>query len=156
MEKDELGQALAASAAEVLETMFFTSIEEASDQTEIPSGDWVSARLRFRGAPSGSLSVSVSAEAARTVAAGFLGCEEEEVGDAQMIEVVSELANMICGSLLSRVESDTTFELLHPEPFQGVPGTGALAGARLFVLDNGGLAVSVELESEHDGQPSQD
>ena len=72
------------------------------------------AELRFQGNPSGGFRVSVPWKLARVVGAGFLGLEEVEVSDSQAEEVVCELANMICGSLLSRLESKSPFRITHP------------------------------------------
>ncbi len=163
MQSTELEEALTACVTEVLETMFFTwPSAEGVDQTYTPDEDWVSARLRFCGAPSGTLEVSVSPDAARSMAASFLGVEESELAAAQVGEVVCEAANMICGSLLSRVEGEYSFNLMHPELVQA-PGIaarkreGSAPAICLRVpLESGGLVVLVELETDSNERPCQD
>ena len=48
-------------------------------------------------------------------AADFLGVDEGELTGHQVGEVVCELANMICGSVLSRMESAATFRIAPPK-----------------------------------------
>jgi len=116
MESNEVQAALASAVEEVVETMCFASViassEAASDDDVSKSG--VSAELRFEGDPSGGFRLDVESAAARVLGAAFLGREEHEVTDAQQGEVVCELANMICGSVLSRLERATTFHITHP------------------------------------------
>ncbi len=95
-----------------MEKMFF--IECLGEPLEFVSGPEVVAHLTFEGDPSGALTLRVTAGAARSVAADFLGAEESDLSEQQIGDVVSELANMICGSVLSRVESSTTFRLAAP------------------------------------------
>jgi hypothetical protein len=85
---------------------------------------------------------------ARVVGAGFLGREEAEVSDAQAGEVVCELANMICGSVLSRLESEATFQITHPELTPSEPGAGfdGAGACRWFDLGDGLLITSLELQ----------
>ena len=98
------------AANEVLEAMFFTVIEDENAE-ECPPGR-VSAQLQFLGSPSGVFGVQMPADTSRLMAANFLGCEE--VSEGQVAEVICELSNMLCGSVLSRVKQDAAFELLHP------------------------------------------
>ncbi len=63
--------------------------------------------MRFAGLPSGELRVMLSRELARSIAAGFLGSDPEEVTAEAEGQVGCELGNMICGAVLSR---------LHPTP----------------------------------------
>lgn len=107
-----LRRALAESLDDVLEKMFFVrSLGEPQDAAGEPA---VTAHLTFDGDPPGWLTLRVTAAAARSVAADFLGEEESELSERQIGEVVCELANMICGSVLSRVERNATFRLSTP------------------------------------------
>jgi CheY-specific phosphatase CheX len=99
------------SASEVFETMFFTGIgEENASEDERPA---LGAELLFKGDPSGRFGVRVPVETGRAIATSFLGLDE--VSDDQVGEVVCELSNMLCGSVLSRIEAGARFELAHPE-----------------------------------------
>lgn len=139
---------LSAAAAEVLETMFFTDIEGQEEPPE-PGGPPLQALVRFRGRPSGIFRLSVSAEAARTLAADFLGLEEKDaVTPAQVEDVVGELANMICGAALSRLENDAGFEILPPEAAPAEGGGDAVSVRRAFNLGTGKLEVSFCFEQD--------
>ena len=107
-------RALHDSVREVLEKMFFVeALDEPPGETDSPDGG-LAVELTFEGSPSGALTLRVSIAAARQIAADFLGQDESGLSPAQVGEVVCELANMICGSVLSRVESTATFHLAPP------------------------------------------
>ena len=111
----ELEQALSEAAAEVLETMFFSAMTPDSGTDPLPDASWISAGLRFHGKPSGEFGVGIPAVTGRKIAANFLGADESEVTEPRIGQVVSELANMLCGSVLSRIEKDTLFDLSSPQ-----------------------------------------
>lgn len=114
MTQAELHDALQQAVHEVLETMFF--VRELDDGV-IPDGAStpdLAAQLDFEGNPGGQLTLILAGHAARTVAADFLGADEDELSEQQVEEVACELANMICGSVLSRTESETRFCLSSP------------------------------------------
>jgi len=122
MEKLDAQSALAAAVEEVLETMCFTLLLSSSalsgPEAAVPGAGFsnpVTAVLQFEGSPSGEFRLSVPLTVARGVGSGFLGREPGEVSDCQAGEVVCELANMFCGSVLSRLEAETIFHLSHPE-----------------------------------------
>ena len=106
----------------VLERMFF--IEALSDpDTDAPeSGPGLQAMLTFEGAPPGWFALRVTNAAARSISADFLGVEESEVSGQQVEAVICELANMICGSVLSSIESTATFRLGPPRIVPAVDG----------------------------------
>ena len=133
---------LAASAAEVLETMFFTTVAGEPEAGRAPV-EWISAGLEFHGEPGGRFRVGASRRAAGALAASFLGVDGSEVSGQQVTEVICELANMICGSVVSRLESGTTIQLLHPELVEGPPPEAA----KVLALEDGLLAVWLELET---------
>ena len=106
--------------AEVLESMYFTTVLEASSYTgqqAAPLADDLAFSLRFRGEVHGAFGLHLGKTMARTLAANFLGEEEQTLTDIEVAEVVGELTNMICGSIVSRVEGASKFALSHPEPF---------------------------------------
>jgi CheY-specific phosphatase CheX len=113
-EAPEFGPVVVRVAAEVLETMFF---EEA-----VPSvcehswlAEAVSAHLRFEGSHCGEFLLSVPPGAARSIASGFLGVEPEEISETQPGEVILELANILCGALMSELWPESTLSLGTPE-----------------------------------------
>lgn len=143
----ELNQLLSDSAAEVLESMFFTSVASEFDPGEESPADWVSARLSFRGTPPGSFGVRTSLATGRTIAANFLGMEEGTLVETQVGEVICELANILCGSVLSRLEKEARFELSAPriEPVDASQLQGA-AAFRGFELEEGPMVVWLRLD----------
>jgi CheY-specific phosphatase CheX len=135
--------ALRESAVEVLEKMFFIS------DVAVPvfecncAAPEIAARLTFDGSSRGWLALRIGKLAARSIAADFLGEEVETLTDRQAEEMVCEMANMICGSVLSRTESDATFRLASPlvvpiadwpEPQGAVVHRVALAGGALTIF----------------------
>jgi CheY-specific phosphatase CheX len=146
MRELDLVRHLQPAFVEVLETMFFTSVLDTCASRGVPAGmPSVSSRLTFRGDPSGVFEIGITHDAARSLAASFLGEEEQDLSEGRAGDVVCELANMLCGSVLSRIGSDFTFDLSHPE----------IVGAALdspdtslcFELPEGMLAVSIRFEA---------
>src|ERR1041384_8232990 len=112
MSVNDLAGHLRPACEEVLETMFFTSVmQDAEPSPELLCG----AGLRFSGSPSGSFQVRTSTVAAPGLAAGFLGDAESDITAERAGEVVCELANMLCGSVLSCMDRAAIFELSQPE-----------------------------------------
>jgi CheY-specific phosphatase CheX len=105
--------ALAESAQEVLEKMFFLDLSPAGP--ELAASQTISAEVIFDGDPPGSFRLAMDRNSARSAAADFLGLDPSELNTVQQNEVLCELANMICGSVLSRIESNATFRLGKPE-----------------------------------------
>jgi CheY-specific phosphatase CheX len=147
MEPIEVQAALAAAVEEVLETMCFTAVFSSSEAAipETGGGASLMASLRFEGKFSGEFLLVVALEPARTIGSGFLGKEEGEISDSQAAEVVCELANMFCGTTLSRLETETTFSLSHPELVSAELEVPCHVGGftRWFELEEGSLAATL-------------
>ena len=144
--------AVRASVEEVLETMFFAETMgecPAVDPAEEPPPDEIAAGLTFQGEPSGCMLLRITLDAARQITADFLGLDDAEISDNQISEVVRELANMICGSVLSRVESSVTFQLGPPRVVRpSAEIIRSLAPTTYGVrLTNGRLRVNIGTES---------
>jgi CheY-specific phosphatase CheX len=143
-----LRAALAESLDDVLEKMFFVrSLDGAQSQ---PGEQVLTAYLAFEGDPSGSLTLRVSAAAARSVAADFLGAEEQELSGREISEVICELANMICGSMLSRVESNQLFRLGPPQivPGDTAPAVPPTATTYSAGVGSGAITVIFNMETQ--------
>ncbi|MEO8657340.1 MAG: chemotaxis protein CheX [Bryobacteraceae bacterium] len=124
----------------VLETMFFTSV--LGDFTGETAPDKITATLSFNGEPSGSFWLAVSRPLAREMAANFLGCDDE-IEEQQSEEVVRELANMVCGSVLSRVENHSRFDLSEPVVVQEAPSATL---HRVFEVENGTVEIGLNTQ----------
>jgi len=142
-------QLLSGAVDAVLETMFFAA-SLGPAESEI-GADFLEARLAFRGNPSGTLGVRLSAASARLLAAGFLGEDEETLTDLQLGQVVCELANMLCGSLVSKLEDQESFALASPELVPAASENAASSQApptarQSFELENGIITITLRLE----------
>jgi CheY-specific phosphatase CheX len=109
----KLQKVLADSIAETLDAMFFTACLTAPEAEPAPQPQ-LAAQVAFEGNPPGRLTLRMPALAARSLAANFLGEEENDLSERQVGDVLCELANMICGFVLSRVEGAAEFRLGAP------------------------------------------
>ncbi len=155
MTEQSLAEALESSMADVLEKMFFIrSLGEPEGTAAEPD---VVARVRFEGDPPGSFTLRVTRSSASSIAADFLGADDSEVSEPEVADVICELANMICGSVLSRVESNSTFRLASPrlvlaDAVNGPPGP-ALSASAVHAVGVSGGALVASIETERPGCP---
>lgn len=137
-------RALQDAVCEVLEKMFF-----AETMGELPfpapSAGEIMVELGFQGEPSGSFLLRMTSQAARQIAADFLGIDQCDITETQTSEVIRELANMVCGSVLSRVESSAPFHLGPPRIVTPELGTALFFSnvSYCVLLSNGLLAVNL-------------
>jgi CheY-specific phosphatase CheX len=158
MPDNEWDEMLVEATGEVLETMFFTGVYGPAQDGGAAAEPRVAARLSFEGTPSGALTLSISEPAMRALTANFLASDQDDaLPAAQLGCVVCELANMICGSLLSRVESATTFHLAAPRivPPTGCPAPGRDTSFYAVDLSNGTLTVAVTTGTPTCPEPAQ-
>ncbi len=137
--------ALAAAVADVLESMFF--IEALGEVSEDPDASAVAVEIQFDGDPPGSFQMRLAHGAAKCIAANFLGEDAGSVNERQSADVALELANMICGAVLSRLESNACFRLDSPRIVE-VGGLTEEAEATRFTVEtgNGTLTAAIQLE----------
>ena len=77
---------------------------------------WLRARVGFRGVVSGSLEVRLPVELARELGVALTGGSPADgLTDHELGDVAGELANMLCGVLLTRVDRHRAFELRPPQ-----------------------------------------
>ncbi|PWT99764.1 MAG: hypothetical protein C5B51_26450 [Terriglobia bacterium] len=147
MTDDGIERVLAKSTGEVLEQMFFVRALNEPNPSPPATESQLVAEVSFEGQPSGRLGLRVNAAAARSIAADFLGEDECSLSEGQVGEVICELANIICGSVLSSVESETTFRLKSPR-LLSMPEEFAAEGAVVHsvTLDRGVLGVAFSAE----------
>lgn len=143
---DPVQTCLCEAARQVLETMFFLIVEEPDPSAPPPGSSWW-LEVDFRGDPSGCFYLGLSEEAAATAAANFLGAEPAAaVGREDTVNVLREMANMICGATLSRLENGRSFELSSPRLLEGAPLRQPDA-ACILTLDCGGAEAGLWLDS---------
>ena len=109
--KQSFGEHLVPSAEQVLETMFFTGVVSAEEQAATGCAGMITRTVAFDGPPDGQLCVGIMPETAAALASSFLGLPLEEVTQPDCEEIAAELANMICGSVLSRCAPASAFQL---------------------------------------------
>ena len=134
MKASDFASLLPDHCSEVLDAMYFTTILEATiepneaaseiecaQDRSLPQADDFAFQLRYTGDVSGRFGLCLGASTARSLAANFLGEEETDISPTEVSEVVGELANMLCGAVMSVVPSKHKFVLSHPEPTLALP-----------------------------------
>lgn len=150
-EQEQLRRQLAASATEVLETMFFSSVEEFQQEfLDSDRGERLGAYLDFHGACAGRLALSLEKDAARNLATSFFGETFEGTEDEDCSSVMAELTNMVCGAMLSHLDRNSIFCLASPEALgDGEDAEGDIV--RLLQLEDGLLRLAFTLDQETGG-----
>ena len=139
--------ALSSAVADVLERMFF--LEVLGDAAEPPpEAETVTVHLSFDGDPPGYFHMRIARPAANAVAADFLGEDAESLTDRQRMDVTLELANMICGAALSRIESRAAFRLSSPQIVADDTGKRGSAEEIRCTVETGSGALTVAIQME--------
>lgn len=104
---------------EVFETMFFTFLEPID---EIPGADafstddgYIQASISYHGPASGSFTFFLPRRLALNITMNFLGADEGDVSEEQMLDTAKETANMAVGSLLGKIDPEGEAKLHIPE-----------------------------------------
>jgi chemotaxis protein CheY-P-specific phosphatase CheC len=153
MIENAVRQLLSECAQQTLETMFFAAPDAIFPDAARPAGELIAASLTFQGDPPGRFGVVLSSPLARTMAINFLGLEDDaELPPSQVNEVVGEMTNIICGAVLSELESNANFDISTPAPrrvgeTEPLPDhfTGLPFGCRME-LPEGSIVVSLFFE----------
>jgi CheY-specific phosphatase CheX len=127
--------------------MFF--VEVLGEVAEPPSeAEAVTVQVSFDGDPPGYFQMRIARPAANAVAADFLGEDPESLTDRQSTDVTLELANMICGAVLSRIESRAAFRLDSPQIVADDPvKRGSPEETRCTVeTGSGALTVAIQMQ----------
>ena len=130
-------QVLEAVVNEVLETMFFSAVFGPGTETE---GDSMTARVTFTGSHEGALEVSALATTVTALACSFLGVMEDELPEGQAPALLGEMANVLCGAVLGRLEPEGRFRIAPPEIRSAAEPVDL---RQVFELAEGWLAVSL-------------
>jgi CheY-specific phosphatase CheX len=138
---------LEAATGDALETMCFFGVMGPLDQ--LPVGEeQISAKLTFQGDANGAFHSTLSSPAAWAIAANFLGEEPADISLPQMEAVVCELANMICGSVLSNYKKDGHFELSTPQITNLEDSQLDQSVRMVFELESGSIALAIDLRPQ--------
>ncbi|HKW97091.1 MAG TPA: chemotaxis protein CheX [Bryobacteraceae bacterium] len=147
MSESAVDQVLISATTEVLETMFFTPVLGSTAAAASSSG-LVAAQLAFCGALEGTFAIQVTLPAAREIAANFLGSETGEPSPDAIGEVLTELANMICGSVLSHLDGEAHFDLSHPQMIDPMAVAGLEAASRTLEIEGGEVSLFLHLNKK--------
>ena len=148
MTETTIRTALAGAVADVLESMFFR--EAPAETTEMAADqDAMTVRVTFEGDPPGCFGMRLARTAANAIAADFLGEDTRSVSQQQSTDVTLELGNMICGAVLSRIESSASFRLASPKVLAADIDETLPAGAIRYTVETGSgpLTVGIGMET---------
>jgi CheY-specific phosphatase CheX len=115
--KEALKTAMMTSISEVLETMFFMTIEPSEVDEWADSVDETSeekhfaSRIEFSGPLSGYFVLSIPESILSTMAEMFMGVDADEVTETQCTGIISEAINMIAGNTFSKLDDQAVFNL---------------------------------------------
>jgi CheY-specific phosphatase CheX len=138
---------LSSAVAEVLERMFFLeALGEAAEPP--PEAETVTVQMTFDGDPPGCFQMRLARPAANAIAANFLGEDPESLTGRQSTEVTLELANMICGAVLSRIESSATFRLGTPQIVADETCQQGPAEETRYTVETGSGTLTVAIQME--------
>ena len=99
-----LNEVLIESTKEVFETMVFMDIAEAADQDQEVEGWTLLSTITFKGNMEGCLSICLNVPCAQTIAMNMLGMDTtEELTEEDTCDAIGEIANMVMGSVKSRL-----------------------------------------------------
>ena len=145
----ELGELLGSATEEVLETMFYTGAFGPGTEG---GGTYLSAGVSFRGSRNGALDVAAPESTALALAAAFLGETVESVPPEQVPTVIGELANVLCGVILGRVEEGGQFVIAPPHVSRQDMAelVRNLEVRRVFELEEGTLSVGLTIDLSSD------
>jgi CheY-specific phosphatase CheX len=144
--RSELENLLEAASYDVLETMCFFGVLGDADSIN-STEEQITAKVLFRGDAAGEFRATLDYSAAWSIAANFMGEEPLDVELAHMQAVICELANMICGAVLSNYRKDGLFQLSTPEIAGCEESQSPQEVSRVFELESGSMKVSITLEN---------
>lgn len=137
--------ALTRVSSEVLETMFFSEVIPAQcEHSWLASARVV--EVTFDGSHHGEMWLAVGEEAVPELAAAFLGLDPSEAGEIERAQVMLELANILCGAVLSSLWPESSLQLDPPQQAAwDCPDTGVWHCC--LMLPEGRLAISIRLKA---------
>ncbi len=135
--------ALSRISGEVLETMFFTeAVPVECEHSWFASA--VSVQIAFDGSHCGEMWLAVGEEAVPALASAFLAIDPEEAGEMERSQVILELANILCGAVLSSLWRESRLQLNAPKLAAWQCG-GEGVWHCCLMLPEGRLAISIRL-----------
>jgi len=120
MKNKDMITAMKNSISDVLETMFFLSLDFSNDIDLLELWNTgkdpiIAAKLSFSGPLSGYAVFCIPKKSALSITADFMGKDEQEISDDQINGTIKEIINMIIGNTFSMYNPDVVFNLGVPE-----------------------------------------
>jgi CheY-specific phosphatase CheX len=120
MKNKDMTTAMKNSISDVLETMFFLSLDfsnglDIHELWDTGKDQIIAAKLSFSGPLSGYAVFCIPKKSALSITADFMGKDEEEISDDQINGTVKEIINMIMGNTFSLYDAEVVFNLGVPE-----------------------------------------
>ena len=133
------------SAKEVFETMIFMDIEKCAEDKQDIDGWALLGSITFTGTLEGCLAICCGTSCAEAISMNMLGLDTtENVGEEEICDAMGEIANMVMGSVKSRLlDSVGNLEVSIPSVVSGRKLQNNLGeGAKK-------ICVNVDIEDEH-------
>ncbi|HCY87827.1 MAG TPA: chemotaxis protein CheX [Desulfobacteraceae bacterium] len=146
--KTELMTQVTNSIFEVMETMFFMTLEKPkSPPAEIGDAQKTSA-ITFSGEYSGTIFLSIPEGLLRTMTENLLGQDIDTLTQAHVDGTLKEALNMIAGSALTKVDNTAYMGLGIPEIVPH-PEPGTVDDTVVLATTEGVFTAHVRLNSDH-------
>ena len=95
------------SAKEVFETMIFMSLEKSPEAAVVIDGSALIGTITFKGNMEGCFAIECGMDCAKTISMNMLGMDsEDEVGEDEVCDAIGEVANMVLGSIKTRIQDE--------------------------------------------------
>jgi hypothetical protein len=148
----ETSAAVTAAIATVAERSFFAFVDRCDQPllaaAATSSAAWLTATIRFDDGPiTGSMACTVPEDLARSLFDAFSGRDPSEPLPSwnQLVDLVGEFSNIVCGTWLTRCAGDRAFRLSPPLVVR-ITQPAADAGGRIWLaVNNRPLAVDLHL-----------
>jgi CheY-specific phosphatase CheX len=120
MKNKDMIMAMKTSISDVLETMFFLSLDFSDELNLFELWDTekdpiITSKLSFSGPLSGYAVFCIPKKSALSITADFMGKDEDNISDDQINGTVKEIINMTIGNTFSLYDPDAVFNLRVPE-----------------------------------------
>ena len=120
------------SIFEVMETMFFMTLEEVKTQADLPR-DRVASAISFSGKLAGTIYLEIPRSLLKTMTENFMGQDMDSLSQEYSDGTLKEALNMIAGSALTKVDPEDYMGLGIPEI---IPSPAPSAVDETVVLSN--------------------
>ena len=107
----DMKEIMRAAIFDVVEKMFYVFLEPVGDEY---SDYAMEAAVQFKGDVRGEISILVSEALAENMVRNFLGLAEGQMTGDDIEDCVKEVANMVCGNFLGRLDHTKVFDLSIP------------------------------------------